>query len=257
MKIEKTVSIISGGASGLGRATALSIVRSGGRVAIIDVDQTEIKGLAAELGNKSICYVADVTKSNELDSAVSEIKKEFGSIHNVINCAGVGGSIKIVGKDGVLPVEKFDRTVQINLIGCFNMIRATIPTLMENRPNEDGECGLYVNTSSIAAFDGQSGQSAYSASKGGIVSMTLTLAREFATNGIRVMTILPGTFDTPLLAKNPPKVLERLAKQIPFPPRLGRPEEFASLVCHIIENPYLNGECIRLDGGLRMGFIRK
>lgn len=156
-----------------------------------------------------------------------------------------------------MPMERFNKTVGVNLMGTFNMIRATTPTLMENTPNEEGERGVYINTASIAAFDGQVGQAAYSASKGGIVSMTLTLAREFSANGIRVMCILPGIMHTPLLANNPQKILDRLASQVPFPVRLGKSEEFASLVCHILQNLYLNGEFIRLDGGLRMGFGRK
>ncbi len=192
-----------------------------------------------------------------MDEVVEKIKEAFGTIHVVVNCAGIGGSVKIVGKEGIMPVESFNRTIQVNLVGTFNVIRATASTLMDNRANEEGERGVYINTSSIAATDGQVGQSAYSSSKGGIISMTLTLAREFAHDGIRIMTILPGIFHTPLLAKNPQKVLDRLSQQVPFPPRLGKPEEFASLVCHIIQNPYLNGECIRLDGGLRMGFGRK
>jgi NAD(P)-dependent dehydrogenase (short-subunit alcohol dehydrogenase family) len=188
---------------------------------------------------------------------VQIIRLAFGAFQVVVNCAGIGGSVKVVGKDGVMPLETFNRTVQINLVGTFNVIRATASTLMENAPNEDGERGVYINTASIAAFDGQIGQAAYSSSKGGVVSLTLTLAREFAANGIRIMTILPGIMETPMLARLEDKVKERLAQQVPFPARLGRPAEFASLACHIVQNPYLNGEFIRLDGALRMGFGRK
>jgi len=165
--------------------------------------------------------------------------------------------MRIVGKHGIMPLEWFATRVNVNLIGTFNIIRAAAPLMIGNVPNEEGERGVFINTASIAAFDGQIGQSAYASSKGGIVSMALPLAREFANNGIRVMSILPGIMDTPLLAKNPPHVLEQLAKQVPFPPRLGKPTEFAKLACHIIENPYLNGEAIRMDGALRMGFNRK
>jgi len=257
MEIKDTAAIITGGASGLGEATARALVQSGGRVALTDLNQEKGEALANELGDAASFFALNVAKHEEVDAAVEKIKKTFGTFHIVVNCAGIGGSVKIVGKDGVMPVELFNDTVNVNLGGTFNVIRATASTLMENRPNGDGERGVYVNTASIAAFDGQVGQAAYSASKGGIVSMTLTLAREFARDGIRIMTILPGIFDTPLLAELPEPVRERLGKQVPYPPRLGKPTEFASLVCHIIHNSYLNGEFIRLDGGLRMGFGRK
>lgn len=257
MEIKGSVSMITGGASGLGAATARALVHLGGQVAIIDLDREKGEKLAHELGDAVIFYPVDVVQEKEMDEVVEKIRVAFGTIHVVVNCAGIGGSVKIVGKEGGMPVESFNRTIQVNLVGTFNVIRATASTLMDNRGNEEGERGVYINTSSIAATDGQVGQSAYSSSKGGIISMTLTLAREFAHDGIRIMTILPGIFHTPLLAKNPQKVLDRLSQQVPFPPRLGKPEEFASLVCHIIQNPYLNGECIRLDGGLRMGFGRK
>ena len=172
------------------------------------------------------------------------------------NCAGIGGSVRILGKDGLVAPEWFTRIVNVNLVGTFNLIRSTISTIANNTPNEKGERGVIINTASIAAFDGQVGQAAYSASKGGIVSMTLTLAREFANNGVRVMTILPGIFDTPLLGSLNETARERLGKQVPFPARLGDVSEFAALALHIVENPYLNGEAIRLDGALRMGFGR-
>lgn len=257
MEIKDSVSIITGGASGLGEATARTLVEKGGRVALIDMDQERGERLVAELGNAAIFCPGDVAQEKEMDGVVEKVKEAFGTFQVVVNCAGVGGDIKVVGKKGVMPLEAFNRTIQINLIGTFNVIRATASTLMENDPNNKGERGVYINTSSIAAFDGQVGQSAYSSSKGGIVSMTLTLAREFANNGIRVLTILPGIMDTPLLAQLPEKVRERLGLQVPFPPRLGEPSEFASLACHIVENTYLNGEYIRLDGGLRMAFGRK
>ncbi len=257
MDIKGSVAVITGGASGLGEATARAMVEKGGRVAILDLDRERGERLSAELRDAAIFCPGDVTQEKEMDAVVEKVKEAFGSIHVVVNCAGVGGDVKIVGKEGVMPLEAFNRVVQINLIGTFNVIRATASTLMENSPNSKGERGVYINTSSIAAFDGQVGQSAYSSSKGGIVSMTLTLAREFANNGIRIMAILPGIMDTPLLAKLPEKIRERLGLQVPFPPRLGEPAEFAGLACHIVENTYLNGEYIRLDGGLRMGFGRK
>ncbi len=257
MEIKGSKAIITGGASGLGEATARALVGSGGQVALIDLDQEKGKALATELGDAAIFCPGDVIQEKEMDAVVEKIKEAFGTFHIVVNCAGIGGSVKIVGKEGIMPLERFNHTVQVNLHGTFIVIRATAPTLMENDPNEEGERGVYINTSSIAAFDGQVGQAAYSASKGGVVSMTLTLAREFASNGIRIMTILPGIMDTPLLGELPEMVRERLGKQVPFPPRLGKPVEFASLACHIVQNPYLNGEFIRLDGGLRMGFGRK
>jgi NAD(P)-dependent dehydrogenase (short-subunit alcohol dehydrogenase family) len=226
-------------------------------VALLDLNQELGEKIAADLGDNAAFFPVNVTDHEEVDTVVEKIKATFGAFHIVINCAGIGGSVRIVGKDGIVPHEWFTNIVNVNLVGTFNMIRATVSTLMENPPNAEGGRGAYINTSSIAAFDGQIGQAAYSASKGGVVSMTLTLAREFARDGIRIMTILPGIFETPLLGKLPENVRARLGRQVPFPPRLGKPEEFASLACEIIRNSYLNGESIRLDGGLRMGFDRK
>lgn len=257
MEIRNIVAAITGGASGLGEAAARAIVAGGGRVAILDLNQEKGEALSSELGKAAAFFRLDVIDTEETERVIGQIKVQFGTLHAVINCAGLGGSMKISGKGGIMPMEWFTTRVNINLIGTFNLIRAAAPMMMENTPNEEGERGVFVNTASIAAFDGQIGQSAYASSKGGIVSMSLPLAREFANNGIRVMSILPGIMDTPLLAKNPPNVLEQLAKQVPFPPRLGKSVEFAKLACHIIENPYLNGESIRLDGALRMGFNRK
>jgi len=257
MDLKGSIAIITGGASGLGEATARAIAQAGGRVALLDLDQERGQKLASDLKGSAHFFPADVSQEKAMDEVVGKIKEAFGAFQVVVNCAGIGGSVKVVGKEGVMPLERFNRTVQINLIGTFNVIRATAPSLMENAPNAEGERGVIINTASIAAFDGQIGQAAYSSSKGGVVSMTLTLAREFAANGIRIMTILPGIMATPMLAKLDEKVQERLAQQVPFPARLGKPSEFASLACHIIQNPYLNGEFIRLDGALRMGFGRK
>lgn len=257
MEIKDSVVAITGGASGLGEAAARAVTASGGKVAILDLNAERGRALKDELGEAAQFYTLDVASTENAEKVVEQIKTTFGTVHAVINCAGLGGSMKISGKGGIMPMEWFTTRVNINLIGTFNLIRAAAPVMMENAPNEDGERGVFINTASIAAFDGQIGQSAYASSKGGIVSMALPLAREFANNGIRVMSILPGIMDTPLLAKNPPHILEQLAKQVPFPPRLGKATEFAKLACHIIENTYLNGESIRLDGALRMGFNRK
>ena len=257
MDIKNTTSIVTGAASGLGEATARAMVGSGGKAALVDLDKEKGEQLAAELGDAAAFFQGDVTQEKQMDETVERIKETFGTFHTVVNCAGIGGSLKIVGKEGIMPLERFNRWIQINLIGTFNVIRATAATLMENTPNAEGERGVYINTASIAAFDGQVGQAGYSSSKGGVVSLTLTLAREFANNGIRIMAILPGIINTPMLAQQPQEIRDRLARQVPFPPRLGKPSEYASLACHIVENPYLNGEFIRLDGGLRMGFGRK
>jgi len=257
LEIKKSAAIITGGVSGLGAAVARTLIDDGARVALLDLNQELGEQMAAELGEGAMFLPVNVADHTEVDAAVDKVTAAYGAFHIVVNCAGIGGSVKIVGKEGVVSPEWFTNIVHVNLVGTFNLLRATAPRLMENFPNNEGERGVVINTSSIAAFDGQVGQSAYSASKGGIVSMTLTMTREFANNGIRIMTILPGIFDTPLLGKLPEDVRQRLSKQVPFPPRLGRPAEFASLARHIIENPYLNGECIRLDGGLRMGFGRK
>ncbi|MBU2648656.1 SDR family NAD(P)-dependent oxidoreductase [bacterium] len=257
MKIEQCTALVTGAASGLGEATTRALVTSGARVAMLDMDGERGDRISTELGDNVIFCRADISSESDLDQAIAAIKAAFGTLHIVVNCAGLGGSVKIVGRDGIMPMEMFTSRVNVNLIGTFTVIRAAAPLMMENSPNEEGERGVIINTASIAAFDGQVGQSAYASTKGGIVSMTLPLTREFAPNGIRVMAILPGIADTPLLAKNSPEVLDRLAKQVPFPPRLAKPSEFAALACHIVENPYLNGESIRLDGGLRMGFGRK
>jgi 3-hydroxyacyl-CoA dehydrogenase / 3-hydroxy-2-methylbutyryl-CoA dehydrogenase len=257
MDLTKSTAIITGGASGLGEATAGDFVKAGAQVAILDVDREKGIRVADEMGKAVKFYAVDITQEKEMDETVTKIREAFGTFHIVVNCAGIGASVKIVSKDGIMPLKSFNHLIQVNLVGTFNVIRATASTLMQNTPNKEGERGVYINTASIAAFDGQIGQAGYSSSKGGVVSMTLTLTREFANDGIRVMTILPGIMDTPMLAKQTQELRDRLARQIPFPTRLGKPEEFASLAHHIVQNNYLNGEFIRLDGGLRMGFYRK
>ena len=257
MKIESCVAIVTGGASGLGRATAEMLIGNGGKVALLDVNPEHGEKVAAEIGGGTIFVPVNVTDHQAVDQAVEEVFSTFGTIHVVVNCAGIGGSVRILGKDGLVPPEWFTNIVNVNLVGTFNVIRSTISKLVENAPNDNGERGVIINTASIAAFDWQIGQAAYSASKGGVVSMTLTLAREFANNGVRVMTILPGIIDTPMMGRLNETARERLSKQVPFPARLGQPAEYAALAQHIVENPYLNGESIRIDGGLRMGFGRK
>ncbi|MDL2268676.1 SDR family oxidoreductase [Desulfosarcina sp. OttesenSCG-928-A07] len=257
MKISGHIAIVTGGASGLGKATAQALANSGAKVAILDMNPEAGKAAAAEIGNGTRFVPVDVADPAAVTTAVDQIVSEFGTIHIVANCAGIGTSTKILGQNGLVSPEWFTHIVNVNLTGTFNVIRSTIATLSANSPDANGERGVYINTASIAATDGQIGQAAYAASKGGIVSMTLALAREFANSGIRVMAIMPGIFDTPLLSKLNEKAKERLNQQIPFPPRLGHVQEFAELVQHIISNSYLNGEAIRLDGGIRMGFGRK
>jgi 3-hydroxyacyl-CoA dehydrogenase/3-hydroxy-2-methylbutyryl-CoA dehydrogenase len=252
MKIQGTVALVTGGASGLGAATVRELIGAGGKAVILDRPQSEGAKLAAQLGESASFAAADVTSESEVVAAVRHAMDTFGAIHVCINCAGTGAATKTVGKAGPMPLEIFSKVVEINLIGTFNVLRLAAAEMTKNQPNEDGERGVIVNTASVAAFDGQIGQAAYSASKGGVVAMTLPIARDLARLGIRCATIAPGTFDTPLLALLPEAQKQALAAQIPFPPRLGKPEEFALLARQIIENPMLNGETIRLDGALRM-----
>lgn len=257
MEIKERVAVVTGGASGLGRATAQALVNRGAKVAIFDLNPELGEKTATELGGGAIFVPVNVADHEVVDHAVEKVLSAFGSVDIVTNCAGIGASIKILGKDGLVSPEWFTNIVNVNLVGTFNVIRSTISAMSRNSPDADGERGIYINTASIAAFDGQIGQAAYSASKGGIVSMTLSLAREFANSGIRIMTIMPGIFDTPLMSKLNEQARARLNKQVPFPPRMGHVNEFAALAMHIIDNPYLNGESIRLDGAMRMGFCRK
>jgi NAD(P)-dependent dehydrogenase (short-subunit alcohol dehydrogenase family) len=243
---------VTGGASGLGGATVDMVVAGGGRAVIIDVNENAGQAKAAQHGSNVRFVKADVTREDEVLGAIRIGKQALGQIDCVVNAAGVPSAARVLGREGVLPLEHFTRVIQINLVGTFNVIRLAAAAMSENSTSEGGERGVIVNTASVAAFDGQIGQTAYAASKGGVVSMTLPLARELARIGVRVMTIAPGTFDTPLLAALPDAARLSLAQQVPFPPRLGRPEEYAALVRHIIENEMLNGEVIRLDGAIRM-----
>ena len=244
---------ISGGASGLGAACARLLAHAGARVVIGDLNSELGAALAEELGEKSRFVQTNVTDEESVTSAIQQAVEHGGGLHIGINCAGIGAAERVLGKNGPASLASFNKVISINLIGTFNVIRLAAAAMAKNQPNEGGERGIIINTASVAAFDGQIGQAAYSASKGGIVGMTLPIARELARYGIRVMTIAPGTFDTPLLAGLPEAARASLAQQVPFPPRLGRPEEYAALARHIIENEMLNGETIRLDGSIRMG----
>ena len=248
---DRTV-LVTGGASGLGGATVDMIAAAGGRAVVLDVNAEAGRATAARHGASARFVQADVTSDSDVKRAIHEATAAFGRIDGLVNAAGIPAAERVLGKEGVQPLAHFTRVVTVNLIGTFNMIRLAAESMAENTPGEDGERGVIVNTASVAAFDGQIGQAAYSASKGGIVGMTLPIAREFARVGIRVMTIAPGTFDTPLLAALPEAARQSLAAQVPFPSRLGKPAEFAALVRHVFENPMLNGEVIRLDGAIRM-----
>jgi NAD(P)-dependent dehydrogenase (short-subunit alcohol dehydrogenase family) len=252
MELRNNGFIVTGGASGLGAATARMIVANGGRVVIADVNEGEGRALAGALGDGVQFVRTDVTDEASGKAAVAAALAAFGALHGLVNCAGIVHGEKVVGKEGPHSLGGFTRTIGINLIGTFNLLRLAAEAMTQNTPNADGERGVVVNTASVAAFDGQIGQAAYSASKAGIVGMTLPIARELARFGIRVMTIAPGIFETPMMASLTPEVRDSLGKMVPFPPRLGRPAEFASLVREIVANPMLNGEVIRLDGAIRM-----
>jgi NAD(P)-dependent dehydrogenase (short-subunit alcohol dehydrogenase family) len=228
------------------------VVAAGGRAVILDLNEQTGTARAAQHGGQVRFVKTDVTNEAEVQRAVDTAVNDFGGVHGLLNAAGIGVAERVLPKEGPQPLAHFVRTVQINLVGTFNDIRLAAAAMAANEPTSGGERGVIVNTASVAAFDGQIGQAAYSASKGGIVAMTLPIAREFARMGVRVMTIAPGTFDTPLLAGLPEAARESLGQQVPFPPRLGRPDEYAALVRHIFENEMLNGEVIRLDGAIRM-----
>ena len=244
--------LVTGGASGLGAACVHLLSQAGAKVVIADLNGELGGALVKELGNAVIFVKTDVVDEESVEGAIDAAVTTFGNLSVAINCAGIGVAEKVLGKNGPSRLATFSTVIQVNLIGTFNVIRLAAAAMAENSPDAEGERGVIVNTASVAAFDGQIGQAAYSASKGGIVGMTLPIARELARYGIRVMTIAPGLFDTPLLAGLPEPARISLGQQVPFPPRLGRPAEYAALAKHIIENPMLNGEVIRLDGGIRM-----
>jgi NAD(P)-dependent dehydrogenase (short-subunit alcohol dehydrogenase family) len=252
MDIGTVSALVSGGASGLGRATVEALVAAGARVVIADLSTSGGAAVADTLGDEVRFAPTDVTDPDDVAAAVALAREAFGDLRVAVNCAGVGTPGRVVGRRGPLPLEQFAGVVGVNLIGTFNVVRLAAAAMAEAEPDAGGERGVIVNTASIAAFDGQIGQAAYAASKAGVAGMTLPLARDLADKQIRVATIAPGTFDTPMLAGLPDDVRDGLAAAIPHPNRLGRPEEFAALACHIVTNPALNGEVIRLDGALRM-----
>jgi NAD(P)-dependent dehydrogenase (short-subunit alcohol dehydrogenase family) len=252
MQINESVFIVTGGTSGLGEATARQLHQRGARVLIVDIAAERGEALAAALGAAAAFQKTDVTDEAEGRAAVAGARERFGRLDGLVNCAGIALGERVIGKTGPHRLDVFTRCIEINLIGTFNMIRLAAAAMAEQTPNAAGERGVIINTASIAAYEGQIGQAAYSASKAGIVGMTLPIARELARSGIRVVTIAPGLFLTPMMRTLPPEVQESLGKSTPFPPRLGRPQEYAALAQHIIENEMLNGTTIRLDGAVRL-----
>ncbi|HYR26429.1 MAG TPA: 3-hydroxyacyl-CoA dehydrogenase [Aquabacterium sp.] len=251
MQIQGNVFVVTGGGSGLGAATARMVVERGGRVVLADVNTQAGEAVAAELGSQARFVQTDVTNEDSARQAFA-VASSLGPLRGLVNCAGVAPAEKVVGREGAHRLESFSRTLQINLVGSFNMIRLAAEIMCASEPDATGERGVLVSTASVAAFDGQIGQAAYAASKGGVVAMTLPIARELSRSGVRVMTIAPGIMETPMLLGLPAEVQDSLGKMVPFPARLGKPAEFAALVEHIFTNPYLNGEVIRLDGAIRM-----
>ena len=252
MKIADARAVVTGGASGLGNAVARHVVAAGGRVTLLDVQEGPGQAAASALGRSASFAKCDVTSESEVNSAMDSARAAMGGIDLLVNCAGVIGAGRVLGKNGPMPGEFFTRVVHINLVGTFLCDKAAAAIMQHNAPNADGERGVLIHTSSVAAFEGQIGQAAYSATKAAVAGMTLPIARELAMFGIRVVSLAPGIFGTPMLAGMPPDVQESLGKQVPFPARLGKPEEFAAMVQTIFEVPYLNGETIRLDGAIRM-----
>jgi len=252
MRLEGIGALVAGGASGLGEATARALVERGARVAIADLNEDGANRLAGELGDSAVAFRCDVTNEGDVEGAVAGAVEALGELRLTVSCAGIGWAERTVSRRGPAQLQPFETVVRVNLIGTFNVLRLSAAAMSQNEPDEGGERGAVVMTASIAAFDGQIGQTAYSASKGGVVALTLPAARDLARQGIRVCTIAPGTFDTPLLAALPEENRKALGEQIPFPSRLGQPSEYAGLACHIAENSMLNGETIRLDGALRM-----
>ncbi|MCE5984168.1 MULTISPECIES: SDR family NAD(P)-dependent oxidoreductase [Pseudomonas] len=252
MQIANKNFIVSGAASGLGAATAQMLIEAGAQVMLVDLNAEAVAAKAQALGSKAHFAVADISQESAAKAAVDAAVAAFGSLHGLINCAGIVGAEKVLGKNGPHGLDSFSRVINVNLIGSFNLLRLAAAAMAEGEAGADGERGVIINTASIAAYDGQIGQAAYAASKGAIASLTLPAARELARFGIRVMTIAPGIFETPMMAGMTQEVRDSLAAGVPFPPRLGRPQEYAALARHIIENSMLNGEVIRLDGALRM-----
>ncbi len=252
MQISKAKAIVTGGASGLGLATATKIVAAGGQVRLFDINQEQGDAAAAELGAACAFVATDVSSEEAVNDGVAQAAKAMGGINMLVNCAGILGAGRVLGRDGPMAGELFSKVIQVNLIGSFLMTKAAADVMQHNEPDAEGERGVIISTASVAAFEGQIGQAAYAASKAGVAGMALPIAREFSRIGVRVMTIAPGIFMTPMMAGMPDAVQQSLAAQVPFPPRLGRPDEFADLVVYIYSNTMLNGETIRLDGAIRM-----
>ena len=252
MELSQTKAVITGGVSGLGLAVAQRLVAAGGKVTLLDVNAEKAQAALAELGDNAQFIAVDVTDENAVRTAMAKAAEFSGGINAAINCAGVLGAGRALGREAPMPLDRFAKTVQINLVGSFNIAKEAAAVMQQNEAGQDGERGVIINTASVAAYEGQIGQAAYSASKAGLVGMTLPLAREFTRFGIRVMTIAPGIFHTPMVDEMPPAVQESLGASIPFPQRLGQSSEFADLAAHIIENTYLNGSTIRLDGAVRL-----
>jgi NAD(P)-dependent dehydrogenase (short-subunit alcohol dehydrogenase family) len=252
MELNKLKAVVSGGASGLGNAVASRIVAEGGQVAILDVNEAQGREAAAALGERAVFVKTDVSSEAEVNAAVAAAAEAFGGVNLAVSCAGILGAGRVLGREGPMPGEYFARVIGVNLVGTFLLAKAAAERMQHNEPNAEGERGVIVNTASVAAFEGQIGQAAYSASKAGVAGMALPLAREFARLGIRVNTIAPGIFLTPMMEGMPEHVQQSLAAQVPFPSRLGRPEEFADLVVYVCTNTMLNAETIRLDGAIRM-----
>jgi NAD(P)-dependent dehydrogenase (short-subunit alcohol dehydrogenase family) len=252
MKFAEARAVVTGGASGLGNAVARHVVASGGKVAMLDISQDAGRAAATQLGSSASFFKCDVTSESDVNAAMNAARDAMGGITLLVNCAGIVGAGRMLGKNGPMAGEFFTKVIHINLIGTFFADKAAAAIMQTNAPNEEGERGVLIHTSSVAAFEGQIGQAAYSATKAGVMGMTLPIARELAMFGIRCVSIAPGIFHTPMMDSMPPEVQQSLGKQVPFPPRLGRPAEFAQLVAAIVENPMLNGETIRLDGAIRL-----
>jgi NAD(P)-dependent dehydrogenase (short-subunit alcohol dehydrogenase family) len=252
MQLDQVKAIVTGGASGLGHAVAQHLVACGGQVALFDVNEDNGRSAAEQLGGAAHFFKVDVTSEEGVVANAAAVREAMGGLNVVMNCAGILGSGRVLGREGPMPLKNFAATVTVNLIGSFNVAKAGAALMQSNEPGEDGERGVIVNTASIAAYEGQIGQAAYSASKGGVIGMTLPMAREFARIGVRVMTIAPGVFHTPMVDGMPEQVYQSLCAQVPYPSRLGKPAEFAETVAFIIGNRYLNGSVIRLDGAVRL-----
>lgn len=252
MEVRGLTAVVTGGASGLGAATVRGFVARGAKVTILDMAEEAGRRLAAELGEDVVFVPTDVTSEESVKNALAVAGEKFGGVHVAVNCAGIAIGQKVLGRSGPTPLDQFEKSIRINLIGSYNVLRLVAAKMVDNTPNAEGERGVIINTASVAAFEGQIGQAAYSASKGGIVGMVLPIARELAAHGIRVMAIAPGVFETPMTQGMPAAVRDSLGSMTPFPPRFGRPAEYAMLVQAIVANPMLNGTTIRLDGAIRM-----